>query len=316
MRIQKNAKVTVHPVSAAGVLAVIALACCSLVRNPNAVAADGQEIGGTKAIYGNIPPDQIESLSTADRIKSVTARADSNMAIWEALEHGEKVECTDCIPSVAELLYNSNPRTREIAAWWLRRRIFGVFGPGQVYETTLKTLGDQSKDAITRAYAAEALGEFLAQPGIEACANAVKSDPDGLVRASAAAALGRLNDSGGGALAQALGDADPRVKLAAIRSAGKINSFPEAAAMARLANDPDGKVRRNAAEMLGTLRVKDGFDALATMARDADPDVRNAAAHSLGALHDPRARDVLDDLSRNDPNNLVRDQATIALRRL
>ena len=53
-------------------------------------------------------------------------------AIWQALEHGEKVECLDCIPAVEKLLYDGNAKNREIAAWWLRRRIFGVFGPGEV----------------------------------------------------------------------------------------------------------------------------------------------------------------------------------------
>jgi len=307
-------KVAVHPITAAGVLAAITLACCSLIH-PNANADIGDNIAGTKAIYGNIAPDQIESLSTGDRIKSV-ASGRSNMAIWEALEHGEKVECTDCIGPVAELLTDSNPRTREISAWWLRRRTFGVFGPGQVYEQTINTLSDPSKDATTRAYAAEALGEFLAYPGVEACATALMKDPDGMVRASAASALGRLNSDGNGALAAAFGDSDARVKLAALKSVGRINGFKDGPAIARMSGDQDAKVRRNAAEMLGTLRVADGYDALAGMARDADPDVRNAAAHSLGALHDARARGVLDDLSKNDPSSLVRDQAVIALRRL
>ena len=31
------------------------------------------------------------------------------MAIWETLEHGERVECLDCIPSVEPLLYDPNP---------------------------------------------------------------------------------------------------------------------------------------------------------------------------------------------------------------
>ena len=40
--------------------------------------------------------------------------------MWETLEHGEKVECLDCIPLVAPLLYDSNAKTREIAAWSAR----------------------------------------------------------------------------------------------------------------------------------------------------------------------------------------------------
>src|SRR5207302_8576720 len=131
-------------------------------------------VGGTQALYGNIPPDQIEFLSTGDRIKSVAASG-SMMAIWETLEHGEKVECLDCIPSVEPLLYDANPRTREIAAWWLRRRVFGVFGPGEVYERTVNALASDGS-ATKRAYAAYALGEFLTLAGVTTLANAVTKD--------------------------------------------------------------------------------------------------------------------------------------------
>src|SRR4051794_7291871 len=93
-----------------GFLAAAALACASLLSGTSATAGNTTEnIGGTQALYGNIPPDQIEFLSTGDRIKSVAASG-SMMAIWEALEHGERVECLDCIPSVEPLLYDANPR--------------------------------------------------------------------------------------------------------------------------------------------------------------------------------------------------------------
>jgi hypothetical protein len=194
------------------------LACASLLSGTDARGGSTTEnIGGTKAIYGNIPPDQIEFLSTGDRIKSVAASG-SMMAIWETLEHGERVECLDCIPSVEPLLYNPDPRTREIAAWWLRRRVFGVFGKGEVYERTLQTLASDPLPT-KRAYAAYALGEFLAAPGIEACASAIDRDGDPTVRAAAATALGRLNDDGRGALTKALGDTDARMKLAGPRRA-------------------------------------------------------------------------------------------------
>jgi HEAT repeat protein len=310
MNVSKNAKVGFNLV---GVLALVAAASSLLGRD---AGADGREnIRGTQAVYGAIPPDQIEHLSTPDRIKSVAASG-SMMAIWQTLEHGERVECIDCIPSVEPLLYDENPRTREIAAWWLRRRLFGVFGKGEVYERTIETLaGDPN--ATRRAYAADALGEFLAAPGVAACASAIERDGDPDVRAAAAKALGRLNDDGRGALGRALGDVDARVKLAALRSAGRLNKFTDVPAVTRATGDGDAQVRRGAAEVLGGLRAKESFDALAGMAKnDADANVRNAACHALGALHDGRARGVLEDIARNDQDRLVRDQAQIALRRL
>jgi HEAT repeat protein len=295
-------------------VATIAIAAASLLATGDATADSTDTTAGMQEVYGNIPPDQIEFISTTDRIKSV-ASSGSMMAIWETLEHGERVECVDCIPAIEPLMYDANPRTREIAAWWLRRRVFGVFGPGEVYERTVQTLANDP-DPTRRAYAASALGEFLTLPGITACADAINKDPDPNVRAAAAAALGRLHDDGNGALSKALGDVDSKVKLAAVRSATRLNAFKDVAAVTRLTGDGDPLVRRNAAELIGVLRSKDGYDGLIALARDPDAGVRNAAVHSLGALHDSRARPVLEDLAQNDADGFVRDQAQIALRRL
>src|SRR3954453_21889949 len=53
----------------------------------------------------------------------------SPTALYAMLEYGERVECFECIPLLEKkLLTSDNTQTREIAAWWLRRRSFG-FGP-------------------------------------------------------------------------------------------------------------------------------------------------------------------------------------------
>lgn len=270
---------------------------------------------GTRAIYGNIPNDQIEFLSSPDRIKSAVAGGSMSL-IWETLEHGERVECLDCIPAVEPLLYDSNPQTREIAAWWLRRRMFGVFGPGEAYERTVNTLKSDANPE-RRANAAYALGEFLAVPGIEACKAAIENDKDARVRAAAASALGRLNSDGQGALSKAMTDGDATVRLAGLHSAGRVNSFSDAQTVAKLSGDPDAVVRKNAAELLGALRVTDAAASLTALAKnDPSADVRGAACHSLGELRAGSARTALEDVAKNDANGLVRDMATMALRRL
>ncbi len=70
-------------------VAAAVVACASLLSGSDARGGPNttENIGGTQKIYGNIPPDQIEFLSTGDRIKSVAASG-SMMAIWETLEHG------------------------------------------------------------------------------------------------------------------------------------------------------------------------------------------------------------------------------------
>lgn len=303
-----------------GLVAALALACAARIASGDATAdaaesaADLEHIQRIQRIYGAILPDQIEHISPRARIKSAAASG-SMTAIWEALEHGERVECLDCIPIVEGLLYDADRRTREIAAWWLRRRIFGVFGEGQVYERALQTL-QADADPIRRTYAAEALGELLSRPGIDAVALAAERDPDPRVRAAAASALGRLNDDGDGALSKALADDAPEVRLAALRAASRLNVFADLPAVVRLAGDGDAIVRRRAAELLGHLRAPEGVDGLLALATDPDADVRNAACHALGALRDPRARPILEDLAKGDPSALVRGQARIALRRL
>lgn len=273
-------------------------------------------VTGVRSVYGNIPVDQAENLSTGDEILKVTASG-APSAIWETLERGERVECLNCIPAVEPLLYDANAQTREIAAWWLRRRMFGVFGPGEAYERTVKTLQNPSEPENRRAHAASALGEFLVAPGIDICAEAIKSDPSPVVRAAAASALGRLNSDGNGALTTALGDADASVKLAALKSAGRINTLVDVSAVAKLTGDKDANVRKRAIEILDTYKSKDTAGAVAILAKnDPDSEVRLAACHALGSMGAAAQRSVLEDLAKNDPDSLVRDQARIALRRL
>jgi HEAT repeat protein len=297
---------------ASGALAVT-LACAALMSG--GLAKSDGTTGPNPALYGNVPPDQIEFISTPDRIKSTVASG-SPSAIWETLEHGERVECLDCIPAVEPLLYDANDKTREIAAWWLRRRIFGVFGPGETYERTLNALKGDA-DPVKRAYAASALGEFLATPGIQACATALATDSDARVRTAAALALGRLNDDGAGALGKAIGDADRNVKIAAMRAASRVSQFTDVAAVSGALGDGDAKVRRRALELLDAMRGRDAVATVIALAQnDPEADVRAAACHALGAFGDASARATLEQIAKNDTNGLVQDQAQIALRRL
>jgi len=208
-------------------------------------------------------------------------------------------------------------RVREIAAWWLRRRVLGVFGPGQVYQQTIQTL-QSDPDPLRRSYAATALGEFFAPPGVAACAAAL-SDSSAIVRAAAASALGRLNSDGNGALSTALSDSDSGVKLAALSAAERINSFVAIANVAALTTDPSADVRRRAIEVLDTLDAADTVVAVTAAAQnDSDATVRAEACHALGTFGDqaPSVLSVLQQLETQDPDTFVRDEAQIALLRL
>jgi HEAT repeat protein len=279
---------------------------------PTQAAPSGSGFAG---VYGTVPPDQAEFLSTPDHMLSAVASGAPSL-VWEALEHGEKIECLDCITPIGALLYDSNAKTREIAAWWLRRRVVGVFGPGEVYSQTVTTL-QTDPSPVRRAYAANALGEFFVTPGIAACATAVISDTDPGVRAAAATALGRLNDDGSGALGQAMADVNEAVSLAALESSARINSFASIQSVAALTSNPSAFVRRRAMEVLDALDATDTVLVVTlTAARDPDAGTRAAACHALGTFGNSAVVSELQKLSQNDPDSFVRDQAQIALRRL
>jgi HEAT repeat protein len=310
---------------AAGSL-VLAAATLSVhdARSASPAAAAPREVTpsgpGFAGVYGTLPADQVEFISTPDTIKSA-ALSGAPTLVWEALEHGEKVECLDCIATVAPLLYDGNAKTREIAAWWLRRRMFGVFGEGEVYSQTIQTL-KTSQNPVMRADAAYALGEFFATPGIAACATALTTDVDTGVRAAAASALGRLNDDGAGALATGLSDPSATVALAALASISRINSFSGVSSIAALTGNASSDVRRRSVEVLDALDATDSVDVVAAAAKnDTDAGVRAAACHALGTFgtatsNDASAMAVLQKLSTSDPDTFVRDQAQIALQRL
>lgn len=282
-------------------------------ESPQAVYA------GRASVYKDLDPGSLEDVSTPARIKAVTAGNVAPTQIWQVLEHAEKVECLDCIPMVAKLLYDPSSTTREISAWWLRRRIFGVFGKGQVYQRTIQTLQDQSQPASKRAFAAQALGEFLAEAGVPVVAKAATDDPSAMVRTSAVKALKRLNNQGpNNEIAQAMSDPDVNVRLAALDASTRVNVFTGIPSVVKLISDDSPLVRRGAAQALGTMRAVDavaGLSALADPGNEPDADVRISAVAALGEIGDSSGRSAVE-AAQNDPNSLVRDAATIALRRL
>jgi len=302
----------------------IAVSIAALVSISSAADPDNTHAGRSSS-YTNLTNESLEAVSTPDAIltmsKSLVEFPNSvaPTAMWTMLEHGERVECLDCIPYVSKLLYASSPKTREISAWWLRRRIFGVFGPGEVYQQTLNAVTDQSQSEATRAFAAAALGEFLDGGGIVPVATALSKDSSPMVRLAAANALVRLNNQGPNQeLAAALTDGDEQVRLAALNGATRVNVFTGVDKLAGMISDPSAAMRRRAAETLGTMKLADavvGLIAITTAQAEPDAGVRAAAVWALGQIADPQARDAVS-AALNDTDSGVRDAARISLFRL
>lgn len=282
-------------------------------------SAEKNRTSGRAEVYKQLAPESLEDVSNAEQIMNLRGKNVPATRIWKVLEHGEKLECLACIPVVSDFLYSDQPKTREISAWWLRRRIFGVFGPGQVYEQTIETLRDATAPSSRRLYAANALGEFLSLSGVPALSQAVTADPSPGVRAAAVGALERLNSSGSnGELTLALGDAEESVRLAALRATSRINAFTDVDAVVALIGDPSALVRRRAAETLGVMKAGDalvGLIALTTAEQEPDAKVRAAAIWALGQIGDIEARDAIL-AAQADADPSVRSAANISGRML
>jgi len=282
--------------------------------------ADLRAHAGRALAYKQLERTSLETVTTPERLLRVAQGGYAPTEIWRALEHGEKVECLSCIPAVSKLLMSDEAKTREISAWWLRRRIFGVFGPGEVYSRIVSTVADLNQSEKQRAYAADALGEFLTAAGVAPVARAAVDDPSPLVRRSAVRALMRLNTAGpGGELGLALSDPDEQVRLAALHASIRVNVFRDVASVAARLDDSSSAVRTRALEALGTLRAQDAVVAIiAKLSPENEPQasVRAAAAAALGELGAREARESVRAAAESDPDHFVRDAAAVALRRL
>lgn len=284
------------------------------------LSADLRAHAGRAIAYRQLDRASLEAVTTPERLLRVAQGGFAPTEIWRALEHGEKVECLSCIPYVAKLLSSDDGKTREISAWWLRRRVFGVFGPGEVYSQLVTAINDPNLPEKRRAYAADALGEFLTSAGTRHVARAIVADPSPLVRYSAVRALQRLNSVGPNAeLSVALSDPDETVRLAALHASTRINVFRDVDQVVARLDDTSSAVRTRALEALGALHASDAVVAIVAKlspANESVPSVRAAAAAALGEIGDASARAAVLAAATDDTDHFVRDAATIAVRRL
>jgi HEAT repeat protein len=269
-------------------------------------------LGAPKGKTDETPKDfSHEVLPTSDDIMQIAVRG-APIAVWETLEHGESLECLDCISYVKPLLYDKDARVREIAAWWLRKRVFGY---ATVALEVRKTVIEDA-DPARRAAAANALGEFL-DPGATPLLVKAAADSSPLVRVAALGAIRRLNDADGApAVSKALSDGDLSVRRAAVDTAVKLGGFADVAGIANLLGDADPIVRSHAADALGVFKAKGSIAGLSAIAAtDPDEEVRIDAVNALGEIGDPAARPALEKAAA-DSSSRVRDAARIATLKL
>lgn len=253
-----------------------------------------------------------------------TINGGSATRLMATLEHGEMLDCYECVPALAQrLLTDDNATVREFSAWWLRRRVFAknhVFGQFRAilqgsYPAWADDLGVSRE--VMRARAAEALGELMDPNALAPLSEAATADPATVVREAAVGALGRLNHpQGNTVLASALSDSAPEVRRAALAAIPRVNFFREHDALLGTLADDDAVVRREGALLTGQMRVAAGVAALAGLLRtDEDRNVRRAAAWALGRIGDGAAREALNEALTAETDRMVLDAIEIALLR-
>jgi HEAT repeat protein len=233
--------------------------------------------------------------------------------LFATLEYGERVECFECIPLLADkLLSSESADTREIAAWWLRRRTFGLGPIHQKMEAAVREESDPEK----RARAAAALGELLIPHAVDALSAAATQDGEASVRVAAVRALGRLNTiKGNSALSAAMGDADAGVRLAALEQVTRVSFFRDVDALVSTLADDDAAVRRTAAQLAGELRLSAAVEPLlGVLITDSSAQVRQAAAIALGRIGGGDASAALSDAKSVEKDEGVLQAIAVAQR--
>ncbi len=189
--------------------------------------------------------------------------------------------------ALAEAAQGPDPWTRAFAAFALERTPMPQYGL-----KPLTKLADDPNDVV-RAYAARALGRQRSRdalgPLVKLCGDAAVS-----VRISAVRALGALADSA--ALPQALaalGDADPHARETAATTLQALRSRDALPALRKALGDADGGVRLAAARAIAGLAPQTAWADLGPLTADRERWVRAGAFDALGRVEGEAARQTL-----------------------
>lgn len=297
---------------------LIQIVCIAAALLAPAFTASAQDTGTPEfTVYdrtrGELSPGT-GAPSREDLMRAIDVGRRSPSQLATLLEYGERVECHECVAPLQQLMLDPrvDPSTREMAAWWLRRRPFGF--DAVMRETRTVLAGDA--DPARRAAAAAAIGEFMDWHGVQHLATALTTDTDARVRTAAVIGLARINSPRGLPLiAAALQDSDRDVVEAALRSVLRVNFFRAHDTILPLLGHADAGIRRRAALVIGSLEVAASVPALAAMLRGDESELaRQAAAWALGRIGGGDARSALVESQSSEASRRVLDAIEVALR--
>jgi HEAT repeat protein len=207
-------------------------------------------------------------------------------------------------------LQDKNPEARRGAVMGL-----GISGDRRAVEPLIAVL-ERDPDARVRRSAAFALGQLKDPRAVEPLIAALRDgNPEVCINS-----IFSLIEVGKGeryhALVQELGNPNPHVCRAAAVGLVLLNSPREVPALIEALEDSRLAVRTGAAFALGFLDDARAVEPLVAMLEDSRPIAREAAIGALALLGDKRAVPKLAQLAAHDPNSVVRQRASVALREL
>jgi HEAT repeat protein len=212
--------------------------------------------------------------SLGDRDASVAA-----MAAWAIGE----IEDRSSIPALVKAM-KGEPRVRLAAIWAI-----GQIDDKNAAPEVIPALRDA--DAVTRALAADVLGELESPASIAPLERALGDDSDARVREAAARALGELSAaSSATVLGHALSDADIAVRRAAAAALGELDDLHTAPpGLVAALQSTDAELRENAASALAEIADPTTASALVGLLSDKNRDIRKHAVEALGEIGTPVA---------------------------
>lgn len=251
--------------------------------------------------------------------------SNSAEAIAAELERAEVLMCPSCVGMVKPLIDHADVRVRQVAAWWLARRM-----RSELFVEMATRLAQP--DSRLARNAADALGELKMKRALVPLGAGLGNPVfDGEARAAMARAIGAIGDPQGlPLLNKALGESDAGVRAAALAAMRAVRGFSDPAAAAALLEDGDEAVRIQATYTIGFARgsalagrepeIRDRIvRALAgRVTGDASVAVRKKAAWALGEIGAPAAvaAPALQQAATRDDSAVVRSLAAAALGRL
>jgi cyclophilin family peptidyl-prolyl cis-trans isomerase/HEAT repeat protein len=207
---------------------------------------------------------------------------------WPAAYALQRIDDARALPALTVLARESQPYTRAFAIRGLGRPMNRAAVP-----VLLQAAAGQDRMAALEAIRALGrIGDPAAAPVLLKLVQAPKADP--VLRVDAVAALGGVGGAGTfDALVDLLGDKDPLVRGAVLRSLAAIDREGFLFTLSALDPDPHWSVRAALASVLGTLPPDSGLPRLRAMLADADQRVIPSVVAALAKVHAPDLADVL-----------------------